>query len=295
MSTEKIERYINQEMGLDERNAFELELKNNSSLTREVEQMAAVIKQLKLASLSAKIKEAQKLNHRASQNKTYGIVALICAALICMMFYFFSKTEKPSSTQNPPENITVDTSQLKELQENDNSPTIKNPENKQPDAKAHNPKLPMAEFHREPENNKGRELAMNAYFSPEELVYVRGKSVESMLDSAKLAFNNEKYSKALNYLTNIPESSTKSDYFKAHIYFNLGQFDRAGKLFEKVMVNEPVVEKREEIEWYLLLNSLACGTKCNTVMDQIFLRITQNPNHSFYKSAAVLKKRIEEK
>jgi len=295
MSTEKIERYINQEMGLDERNAFELELKNNSSLTREVEQMAAVIKQLKLASLSAKIKEAQKLNHRASQNKTYGIVALICAALICMMFYFFSKTEKPSSTQNPPENITVDTSQLKELQENDNSPTIKNPENKQPDAKAHNPKLPMAEFHREPENNKGRELAMNAYFSPEELVYVRGKSVESMLDSAKLAFNNEKYSKALNYLTNIPESSTKSDYFKAHIYFNLGQFDRAGKLFEKVMVNEPVVEKREEIEWYLLLNSLACGTKCKTVMDQIFLRITQNPNHSFYKSAAVLKKRIEEK
>jgi len=295
MSTEKIERYINQEMGLDERNAFELELKNNSSLTREVEQMAAVIKQLKLASLSAKIKEAQKLNHRASQNRTYGIVSLICVALICMMYYFFSKTEKPSSTQNPTENINVDTSQLKELQEIDNSPTIKTPENKQPDTKTHNPKLPMAKFHREPENNKGRELAMNAYFSPEELVYVRGKSVESMLDSAKLAFNNEQYSKALNYLNNIPQSSTKSDYFKAHIYFNLGQYDRAGNLFQKVMVNEHVVEKREEIEWYLLLNSLACGTKCKMIMDQIFLRITLNPNHSFYKSAATLKKRVEEK
>lgn len=294
MKTEDIERFINNEMDESERRSFEMEIQHNASLAKEVQQMREVIEQLKFASLSAKIRDAQKLNQKAAQTKKYLIIGLISLLAVATLYFFFRQNENPATFQSIEENPVIDTVQIKNLPVTDSLNAIQSPETKQPELKPKKRELPMAEIKQGPENNKGRELALNAYSLPEELVYVRGTTLESWLDSAKLAINDEQYSKALQYLNHIQETSLKSDYFKAHVYFNLGQFNRAGKIFENILKNERSQEMKNEIEWYLLLNYISCGSDCKEKADKLYAKIIQNPEHNFYKPANNLKNKIDQ-
>ncbi len=293
MNTEKIERYINHEMDEVERISFELEMKNNPDLANDVEQMQALVEQLKLVALSAKIKRAQSLNKRSSQIKLYSIIGLVCLALFSVVYFLFTKSDMSASHPDLQKQIATDTTQIKQIPKADSISIKKDSAAIKSESKAKKPELPMAVIKSAFETQKAKELAMNAYFVPRELEYVRGKSVESVLDSARLAFNNEQYVTALNYLNSISEKSNKLDYFKAHIYFNLGQFEKAEKLFNNLLIIEKSHAKRDELEWYQLLNSLECGSKCKVKSDIIFSRIAQNPEHAYFKPATNLKNKLE--
>ncbi|MBK7693535.1 MAG: hypothetical protein IPI30_04210 [Saprospiraceae bacterium] len=97
---------------------------------------------------------------------------------------------------------------------------------------------------------------MEYYFEPRDITYVRGQGTLSALDSAKLAFNSEEYTKSLEILNQMPGSNPDQDYFRANIYFKLGQFDKSNKLFNLCLAKEKDQFKREEIESFTPLNNL---------------------------------------
>lgn len=295
MKTNDIERYINHEMEGDELFQFELELKRNIELQEEVQNMQSIIEKFKLVGLSDKIIKAQQKNKELQHYKLYGIIAVVCL-IILIIFY----------RQLSPKNILNLNSKDIKLQ-NDTTNVINNPLEIESETKREKPtkskenipkdkkiQIPIAQNSPNSNKNDGKEIAMNFYVVPGELEYVRGSNVESIIDSAKLSFNNEEYSNALAYLNKLGNNN-QNDYFKAHLYFNNGQFDYAINYFEKSLANEKSIKKREEIEWYLILSNLACGIKCENKLNNLVSKVLSNPMHGYYNRVINLQKKLKQK
>ena len=87
--------------------------------------------------------------------------------------------------------------------------------------------------------------------------------------------------------------SNEVNYFKAHVYFKLNQVSKSNEFYTKAYSNEKTLDKREHIEWYQLLNNLACGMPCNKIFNESLERIVSNTKHKHYFEAMKLKSNLK--
>lgn len=288
---EDIERYINGEMEVDERRDFESKLQNDTQLQEEVKRVSLLISNLKHIGLSNKIKQVQNNNRYTSKLIQISVVGIILVILGLFYFLYQATSDKiapavpPSfktaqdSIQNQ-KNINLDTSQ----------PT--NIEPIQREGKPEKPEQPIASNDHPVKRLNYEEIAMEFYFEPMEMAYLRGEDIVAPMDSVKFLYNNEEFGKTLTILNRLaPDRDV--DYFKAHVYFRMAQYSKSNQFYVKALAREINLEKKEHIEWYLLLNQLACGVSCKAQFDEILLRILKNKNHKHYFDATKLKLKLD--
>lgn len=287
---EDIERYINGEMEVDERRDFESKLQNDTQLQEEVNRVSLLISNLKHIGLSNKIKQVQNNNRYTNKFIQISVVGIVL--VILGLFYFlYQKTSDriaPAVPQNfktladsiqNQKNINLDTSQ----------PTIIEPI--QREGKPEKSEQPIASNAHPVKKLNYEEIAMEFYFEPMEMAYLRGEDIVAPMDSVKFLYNNEEFGKALTILNRLAPDR-EVDYFKAHVYFRMAQYSKSNQFYVKALAREINLEKKEHIEWYLLLNQLACGDSCKVQFDESLLRILNNKNHKHYIDATKLKLRL---
>ena len=291
MKTEDIERYVNNEMVGEELKSFELALENNVQLKGEVEQMQLLVQQLRDKGLSSKISLEQK---RLRQYRKIRIIVYATTAILGLLLVFILKNSK-QEIQYPMEGrqYPTDGNQIKIIPLEDSlSPKMLNPVEESDSTSVNKISPPIAQIKNTEFGGNSMDLAMEFYFEPRDIVYVRGQGALSGLDSAKLAFNNEDYNKSLEILSKLSFNKPYIDFFKANIYFKLEQYERANILYSLCLSKEKDQFAKEEIEWYLLLNNLACGPKCKPSYAQLLKLILSNEDHSYFKSARSLQKSL---
>ena len=220
MKTEDIERYVNNEMDGDELKSFELALENNVRLKGEVEQMQLLVKQLRDKGLSSKISLEQK---RLRKYRKIRIILYAATAILGLLLVFLLKNSK-QEIQYPIEGrqYPTDSNQMKITPLEDSlSPKILNPVEESDSTSVNKSSPPIAQIKNRDFEGNTMDLAMEYYFEPRDITYVRGQGTLSALDSAKLAFNSEEYTKSLEILNQMPGSNPDQDYFRANIYFTI--------------------------------------------------------------------------
>jgi hypothetical protein len=291
MKTEDIERYVNNELTGEELKSFELALENNVQLREEVAQMFLLVKRLKDKGLSNKISLEQR---RLRQYRKIRIILYAATVILGLLLVFLLKNSK-QEIQYPMEGhqFPADSNQMKIIPLEDSlSPEILIPVNESDSTSVNKSSPPIAQIKNKEFGGNSMDLAMEFYFEPRDIVYVRGQGALSGLDSAKLAFNNEDYNKCLEILSKLSLNKPYIDFFKANIYFKLEQYNRANILYSLCLSMEKDQFKKEEIEWYLLLNNMACGPKCKPSSSHLLKLILSNEDHSYFKNASNLQKSL---
>ncbi|MBK9109548.1 MAG: hypothetical protein IPM92_14535 [Saprospiraceae bacterium] len=263
-----IEKYINGEMTEEELEAFDRQLKLDPDLQAEVHQTRELIKDLRRIGLSEKIQQAQQNNRRLKWIKWIAIAGLISVGILYFSTINFTSDSglHPAKTILIPEQVDKILLPEDSLQNNSKQP-IRDSLPKQQETL---PKETPIFAWQDP--GSAREMADFYFSTPEDFSYVRGGSTESLLDSAKMEFNLEAYSKALDYLHKLTNVSFEKPYFQAICYFRLGKYTDAGNLFKLSLSQSPDPQKTMDIEWYSFLNALACGKPCN----KEFTRLSQS-------------------
>lgn len=287
---EDIERYVNGEMEGDELKAFESKLQNDAQLQAEVNRVALLITNLKMVGLSNKIRKAQKNNQSLKGLKlilVLGIVFVLLALLFVL--YFPTNNQISPAVQQDLKVISDSIQNQEEIRQDSIQPKVIDSINNK--NKPEKSEQPIA-FNSKSKNSLDfKDIAMEFYFEPRDIAYSRGEDLITQMDSAKFAFNNEEFSNALAILNRLPQDN-EVDYFKGHVYFRLGQFSKSNEWYKKAYSNENKIEKKEQVEWYQLLNYLACGDPCKLQFEELLLRIINNTRHKHYMEAIKLKKRL---
>lgn len=290
MKMEDIERYINGEMEVDERRDFESKLQNDTQLQEEVNRVSLLISNLKHIGLSNKIKQVQNNSKYISKFIQISIVGIILV-ILGLLYFLYQKTSNriaPAVPQNfktladsiqNQKNINLDTSQ----------PTIIEPIQKE--SKPEKSDQPIASNAHPVKRLNYEEIALEFYFEPMEMAYLRGEDIVAPMDSVKFFYNNEEFGKALTILKRLAPDR-EVDYFKAHVYFRMAQYSKSNQFYLNTLAREINIEKKEHIEWYLLLNQLACGISCKVQFNENLLRILKNKNHKHYFDATKLKLKL---
>jgi len=238
-----IERYINGEMKGDELEGFESRLKLDPGLQFDVNKTRALILDLRQLRLSEKIQQAQKDNHRLKWFRWLLITGLVSLGIL----FFYTVSVSPDSVQIPAEAISPEKGNkailTKDSLENNSKEPLRDSLLKKQDAPQ---KEPVIYAWEDPKSAK--EMAEYYYSTPEDFSYVRGNTTESLLDSAKIEFNAEAYTNALQCLQKLTTGSFEKYYFQALCYFRLGKYAEAGDLFKLSLSKSTNNEKRMEIE-----------------------------------------------
>ena len=200
------------------------------------------------------------------------------------------KEEHPETVQ-PQNSINIDTlldsKNTKPQTESKQNPSKELPENNLKPLKA----APIASLKTKEFWARNKQIAMDAYSTPRQMEFVRGGEINSVLDSAKLALNNEEFQKALKLIEKSNISSQQMEYFKAIIYYNLGDYKTAKSYFSKINFKDK--PKSEELEWYNMLTDLACGATCYEQFKLELQHILANPNHVYFRQAKYISEKIE--
>ncbi len=296
MKTYDIERYINGELNGDELKAFEIQMNENPELQEEVKRMQGLIEDLKVGSLSNKIKNAQSKNLWDQRIRYIFIFSLFIALLFLIGYYF--KDPIPDQDRYPLKTVPQIFADPGDRTNDSLNNIIANPDTQNKQSKSDQIEeatsaIPIDHGELAYNDSELKSLANKYYLVPDEFAYERGPQGESILDSAKFLFNNEQYKKGLDLLNSISNPELTIVYFKAHFYFMQKQFQKAEKLYKKSLTFNPSKSIREEIEWYILLNSLSCGIKCDQSIKINLARITNNKNHPYYPLAKNIKKSVD--
>jgi hypothetical protein len=290
MKMEDIERYINGEMEVDERRDFESKLQNDIQLQEEVNRVSLLISNLKHIGLSNKIKQVQNNNRYTNKLIQISVVGIILVILGLLYFLYQKTTDKIAPTVPQNFNTTPDSIQNQKNINLDTSPPT-NIEPIQREGKPEKSEQPIASNAHPVKRLNYEEIAMEFYFEPMEMAYLRGEDIVAPMDSVKFLYNNEEFGKALTILNKLTPDR-EVDYFKAHVYFRMAQYSKSNQFYLNTLAREINIEKKEHIEWYLLLNQLACGISCKVQFDENLLRILNNKNHKHYIDATKLKLKL---
>ncbi|NOT38021.1 MAG: hypothetical protein HOP11_11640 [Saprospiraceae bacterium] len=299
MKDYKIEEYILGELKGNELLHFEQELLRNPELLLEVENQRSILTGLKDIKLRNKIENNYKLLKRNRLIKFLSIIALSIFGVLLSWKFFISNSavDKPKPTiqlqdsliyktnNNPidsvPPNIIIKDSVLKteyEKYKNKKKDIQKSPPIAESENKSENPIL-------ETDPISYADLASNYYSVPEEFAFTRGVNKMGILDSAKYYFNEDNFELCMRVLNSLNSDPDQVQYFKAQVLFKLRKYSEAINVLNKLLESQTIGSKREELEWYLLLNYIGCGIACEASFNSLYSQKLQNKSHSYFQQA----------
>lgn len=298
MKAEEVEQYINDEMQEEHQMHFEHELEKDADLWNLVKSTKQLIFQLKQKGFIQKIRLSQPKPVSFLNKYKAWIIVLRCILVLGGTIYMFFnasnssqiKEENPETVQ-PQNSINIDTL----LDSKNTKPKTKSKQDSSQELLENNlkpPKAPpIASLKTKEFWARNKQIAMDAYSTPRQMEFVRGGEINSILDSAKLALNNEEFQKTLKLIEKSNISSQQMEYFKAIIFYNLGDYKTAKSYFSKINFNDK--PKSEELEWYNMLTDLACGPTCFEQFKLELKQILANPNHVYFRQAKYISEKVK--
>lgn len=280
------EAYLNGELKDKALEQFEVELSRNPALQEEVERLRPVLRDLKQAGLSRKIKAAIHTRKTQRRNQRIGIILGVLLGLGCLGWFWFRLRENETKTLAPnfteqPVNITKDTVPDLYLQdqqrESPQKPVAENSLNEPRDITARRQYLAIAQRH----------YQQSSEFDP------LRSGQQRKFEEARAAFLEKKYDEALKLIKGAEvNNSPEAQYLEAHILFYQSQFEQASRLFDAIATDPATGTDREPAEWYALLAMLAQGKIA--IVETRLKKILADDQHTYYLLAknlnAALKK-----
>jgi tetratricopeptide (TPR) repeat protein len=137
------------------------------------------------------------------------------------------------------------------------------------------------------------DLAEAAYTIPSETL-TRGNNPADALSQASDAFAEKAYQKAIDLTQTISPSDglfAQSLVIKAHAYFKLKQYEKAGAVFQElVRIGKPY---SEDAEWYIILCYLTDYTKHKSTIQTRLNKILNDSEHPHFVEAKEIQKKIQ--
>lgn len=284
MSNETIElfeRYLNNQMGEDDKVAFLQSLNLDEELKENFKTFKVLHAGIKYQSVMEKFnhlnQHAKKTNHTPSENEKTNqfkniklfILLLIGSLFVYLMYTQFSSSDVHQSSvlKSLPEGASKDIDILPD--------TLQLRNDIQKDDTSH-----FKSFAASDNNDELRKLALELYRQPQnfEEIY-RAETVEKNDDFQKAIglFYDKKYTEALSLLEVAEEDNSK--YLKAHILFNTGNYIESEKLF-RAFYEDDFSLWHEESKYYLLLTWLQHASDHKKEINKI---LTQIGNKNDYK------------
>jgi tetratricopeptide (TPR) repeat protein len=145
----------------------------------------------------------------------------------------------------------------------------------------------------ETEDKYFTDLAEAAYIVPSETL-TRGDNPADALSQASDAFAEKAYQKAIDLTQTVLPSDKlfpQSLFIKAHGYFKLKQYEKAGAVFQELMrIGKPY---SEDAEWYIVLCYLTDYARHKNAVQTSINKILSDSEHPHVKEAKDIEKKIQ--
>ena len=295
---ERIERYLNDRLSKEEKEAFEMELRSNPELVAELElhrDMLSAIPpedELRLRELmdQAYKNEFNEVNAGKGglsfvrTNRFYWAAAAVLVFAVAGIWLF---------TRNQPTLNNEGPSIAKEEVQEPSNPlltTVDSPSNEEPLKRYERVEEPT----KKPNDARFKNEALAFYnstpYNPGTLMGSGDDISTTALGLALDAYKKNDYSKTVELLDSIPASgATEALKLRAHSNFRLERFDTAVDDFLELRKS---FSYKNDAEWFLLLCYAAQLPDSNTKFKSM-LEVVSSPGHPFEKKGAALKEKLE--
>lgn len=149
-----------------------------------------------------------------------------------------------------------------------------------------------------PTKRKGEEIAWNNYTFPTDLELlmrsVPTRDTSSVLSAGIEAWRAGDYPLALTRFEQIdsvgnPEAYARAREWRAHLYFQMKQYEKAARLFGQMRQAAITPVKQDEADWYRLLSLLPDYDRQAPTIQNLLNSIRNTPGHAYAREASTLK------
>ncbi|WP_020537950.1 hypothetical protein [Lewinella cohaerens] len=291
-----IERYLLNEMSVNEANNFEKKLASDPSLSEMVD-----MQRLEHESLELILEDKLRANMKGWQTEPppptsggYRYLWLLGGVLLIVgiaAYWRWSGDSLPTKIESVPQ-TPIEEPQLPPP----DLPIAQDPPNLPP----------PSDREEEPEQKQSPDLskeylamATGAYEFPQEInLKASGEDNESVLDAGITAFKAGDYPVAITEFSQLKPDIGEAYYERAqellgHSYFQSGQYAAASEVFSTMAADQEFKEVRQYGEWYSLLSLLPDHSKNKQQIASLLELITNDDRHNYHQQGIALESKLQ--
>jgi tetratricopeptide (TPR) repeat protein len=279
---ERIDAYLEGRLSDEERQGFEADLLTDDTLRAEFDACRAADKATELMAfrgMMERIREGNKPNRTLptkGSNWWWAIGVACFVALVLGWLFFALQKKQPVPQQSPTVQDSLPEKEWPETPRTDSLPPTK--------------RLDNAEKKTVEGGEQQRLIAQaKSLYELVKFTNTRGNSILH-LDSAAVAFDGAKFQLAAILASSVNEGEQgyqEAQRITAHAYFNLGEYEKAALIFQKI-VGESGDAGRPE-QGYLMLSWLAAGKSQSAEYKALLKEIRKDKFHPFYDKSLKIK------